>query len=820
MDATPAIMLVSHPMVRSLVRSLVAVLCLLSATRALALHQESPAVIALTSGAPHTPPGRSWDNWIAFSSTEDLAGLGGSRAPGRQLFVFNLDYYDCAHGTTFPATPCPPPGTAALAQVTNGPGNPDDPSIATIPTPPSAADHWLAFDADGGFGGLLTGTATGRRQVFLLNLRTNELRAVTSASDGDSVRPSVSKLAGLVVFESTAALAGFPNPAGVSQVYAYERASNVLRRLSIGPPPANILALGPSTDVVTNQNGTLVAFASRADLLGSGTDTGVWQVFLAAYDSQSHTSQLTRITAGNGPSRHPFLGDGPSGESNALVFDSTATNLPGSAGLPGDQIYAVSLPTTPLPSVQHLTLSTLFGDCSAPTIDSSGDRVAFACTGDPLQNGTAGARLFVLDRPSGTLYQLTGRGTVTPPVAASLGQWFATVVTTSDLTGRGACVSQLYVLDYFAGKWAAATMLGQAPPDVFQPNACAPACSTSPECDDHNPCNGVETCVGGLCRPGTPVVCSDGNVCNGVETCNQATGGCTPGTPLSCNDGNPCNGVETCAPAVGCVPGTPIVCSDGNACNGLETCNPSSGTCQPGTPPVCNDANPCTDDSCVPASGCTFTPNANPCDDGDPCTTGDACSGALCTGAPLGCGPCESCSAGSCVIAPAASCAGGGSHFAAQLVMKERPRGDLMLWKWQRGPAIVSKDLGDPTLSDDYAFCIYDAGGGLLLRASAPAGGLCGTKPCWKPLGLSGWRYSDQFGTPDGLQKLLLRAGDAGKSRLALKGKGAHLAVPALGSLALPLRTQLRNQAGGCWEADFPQSSVLKSDTGVFKAKQ
>jgi hypothetical protein len=85
---------------------------------------------------------------------------------------------------------------------------------------------------------------------------------------------------------------------------------------------------------------------------------------------------------------------------------------------------------------------------------------------------------------------------------------------------------------------------------------------------------------------------------------------------------------------------------------------------------------------------------------------------------------------------------------------------------------------------------------------------------------LSGWRYGDRDGTPDGLQKLLLRAGDAGKSRLALKGKGAHLTLPALGSLALPLRTQLRTQASGCWEADFPEGSVLNSDMGVFKARQ
>jgi hypothetical protein len=153
-------------------------------------------------------------------------------------------------------------------------------------------------------------------------------------------------------------------------------------------------------------------------------------------------------------------------------------------------------------------------------------------------------------------------------------------------------------------------------------------------------------------------------------------------------------------------------------------------------------------------------------------------------------------------------------------VLKERPRGDLLLWKWQRGPAVASADLGNPAASDDYAFCIYDAGGGLLFGAEAPAGGTCGTKSCWKALGLSGWRYADKEGTPDGIQKLLLRTGDAGKSKLALKGKGENLTLPALGMLALPLRTQLRGGAGRCWEAQFPQSSVLKSDAGLFKAKR
>jgi len=795
-----------------------ATLLLLAVRPAAALHQESPPVIALTGGAPLTPPGRAWGNWLAFVSTEDLAGLGSARVPGKQVFVFNLAYYDCARGTTFPTTPCPPPGTPALLQATNGPGDPDNASIADTPSS-SSGGHWLAFDAEGRFSGL-TGPAGGRRQVYLLNLRTSELRAVTTAADGDSVRPAVSHLAGLVVFESTAALAGFANPGGTAQVYAWERTSNVLRRISIGPPPANQLARGPSSDAVTNRNGTLVAFASRADLLGSGADTGVWQIYLASYDSQQHTSQLTQITAGNGSSRRPFLGEGPSGANNALVFESAATSLPGAPGAPGTSVVAVALPTQALPSVQRLTTPAIFGDCVAPTIDASGERVAFACSGDPLQNGTSGWRLFVLDRATARLSQLTGRGTVTPPLRANLGEWFLSAVTTSDLLGTGTCAPRLYVFDYYAGKWAAATQLGQVPPDVFAPNGCAPSCATPADCDDGNPCTGVESCVAGLCRPGTPVACSDGNACNGIETCDPGSGACLPGVPLACDDGNPCNGAETCVPAQGCVAGTPVVCSDGNACNGIETCNPATGSCQGGSPPVCDDGNPCTDDSCIPATGCAFTPNTNPCDDSDACTLGDRCQGGVCEGTPVTCSPCQRCEEGACITAPAPLCGSGGPRFAAQLLFRRRAQGSFLAWKWLRGPAIAPEAFGNPLRGDEYALCVYDGTGELVFRAVAPGGGVCGVRPCWRPVGFTGWQYTDPEGTPEGLRRVRLRAGAAGASRLVLKGKGPYLSLPPLGTLGLPLRTQLQASGGSCWEAVFSSQHVLRHEPEIFEARR
>src|SRR5215831_16841428 len=95
---------------------------------ALALHKESPGAYRITSGGSHFhSPGRSWGNYLAFSSANDLVGNGNAR---REIFIFNVAYYDCWNGTTFPATPCPNPLRPFLWQATNGPGEPDNPTIA------------------------------------------------------------------------------------------------------------------------------------------------------------------------------------------------------------------------------------------------------------------------------------------------------------------------------------------------------------------------------------------------------------------------------------------------------------------------------------------------------------------------------------------------------------------------------------------------------------------------------------------------------------------------------------------------------------------
>jgi Dictyostelium (slime mold) repeat len=482
-----------------------------------ALHRESPPVVRITSAADHeAPTGVSFGNWWAFASTQDLANEGALRAPGTQIFVWNQGFFDCAQGTTKDTcgtdttstcqrTPCPPPGTPFLRQVTNTTtGDPANPSMDTAPFGSDVNDVWVAFDALGSFICLPTDTAclaqpsASRRQIFMLNLLTNEIRQITFGVDGDSVRPSVNRAAGVVTFESTATgIDGFPNPAGVSNVFVCKvnvtgnpaQPATQCRQLSIGPVPARIIPVGPSTLPFVNENGTAVAWESTADILGSGLNTGVKQIYFATFDKTDffrHASeaQIFRVTNGNGPSQHPFLGftavpnpaPGASGQSKILLFSSTATNLPNSNQTAGSQIYQVQtdlltqLPGQPPPvvPVQHVTTSAQFGNCDWPTVDPAGLRYGFTCDGDPLQNGTTGNRAFGLSTGSrdNNLFQLTGTGDTAGRVVNNIGQWFMQIATTSDLTGAGVCGHQLYVIDYTAGKWLAAFQLHQLPPDV------------------------------------------------------------------------------------------------------------------------------------------------------------------------------------------------------------------------------------------------------------------------------------------------------------------------------------------------------------------
>jgi hypothetical protein len=458
-------------------------LVVLTAAPARALHRVTPGAVRITHGAAVMHPAtRSWGYVLAFSSTEDLAATGST---GRQVFVFSLFAYDCQYGTPSPElASCPHPAPPALAQVTSGPGTPDDPSA-------TASGTLVAFDADGAYGGG-SGPGVGHRQIFVQDLST--LVRVTDAADGDSTEPSLSEGGRDLVFESTASLLG--GPSGVSQIFHYDVLAGTLTQITHGA--------GPSRAAMPAKLGRVVSFESTAALLGNGADTGVSQIFW--YDTLR--SALHQLTNGNAPSHHPYVTSRlrarglrhQVGRGAAIAFDSQATDLPGTAGGPGTQVYVGTTSLGDLPALVQITPVAIAGctpaapgDSTYPVVDAFGRRIAFVSTGDFLCNGTTGNRAFVLEPKNVpfSLFQLTGRGDVPGPIGMSFGHWFVTLPTTDDLTGAGVCGDQLHVIDFLDGHWPAATTVGASP---TEPTAGDPAGG----CDDAKACT-LDACVSATC---------------------------------------------------------------------------------------------------------------------------------------------------------------------------------------------------------------------------------------------------------------------------------------------------------------------------------
>ena len=165
-------------------------------------------------------------------------------------------------------------------------------------------------------------------------------------------------------------------------------------------------------------------------------------------------------------------------------------------------------------------------------------------------------------------------------------------------------------------------------------DSCDPVagCMYTPvECPPGESCDPAD----GLCKGGCdPELCDDGLYCNGTETC--VDGVCTPGTAPDCDDGVDCTD-DICDEDIDACVNTPNdgTCDDADVCNGSETCDPIDG-CQPGDPLICEDGDLCTTDSCDPATGCIFTPVE--CPPGESCDPADG----LCK---AGCDP-ESCDDG------------------------------------------------------------------------------------------------------------------------------------------------------------------------------
>lgn len=324
-------------------------------------------------------------------------------------------------------------------------------------------------------------------------------------------------------------------------------------------------------------------------------------------------------------------------------------------------------------------------------------------------------------------------------------------------------------------------------------------CSPSPDgatCDDYDPCTAGESCGAGACT-GTPVA-----ACTNISgtwsrhreipdlaetqdlesTFRQFGTDVLSGGLVGTID--PASGafdlrsvnLDLFCPAFDPLTGT--VAPDGAtyAATGFDS------RLQPGAPDHC-DSFPLTETGtrcigpCPSVTSTTTTTTST--------TTTTVPSGTACTAAPqTGC------------RRPVAS--GTGKLL---LVDESASTGDRVTWAWTKGAATSVADFGAPTTTP-YVACLYDGTGVRRLALQVPAGGVCGSRPCWKAKAGKGFTYTDKARTADGVTKLVLLAGVAGKAKLKLSAKGDRIPMPALGDLVLPLRMQLQGN-GVCWEAGY-----------------
>lgn len=390
-------------------------------------------------------------------------------------------------------------------------------------------------------------------------------------------------------------------------------------------------------------------------------------------------------------------------------------------------------------------------------------------------------------------------------------------------------------------------------------DCCSPSCrfesAGAPCADDGNACtrdvcDGLGRCdhpagnAGAVCRPAAGL-CDEAEVCTGTSpscpadrkrtaVCRQAVG--------PCDQAEQCDGIgDTCPPdrllprGTPCRPAAgdcdlPELCTGNNAAcpadaKRIDVCRPSLGTCDPAE--RCDGVR----DLCPPD---VRVPDGTPCVGIGCSDTGGVCRGGVCDGvAPDPCGPCEVCDPGPRVCRPLlrSGCLSPVVERGGQVQIRKSLRGpgsDLVAWKWDAGPALTPGDFGNPLSPDErLALCVFDPSGStprLLFRAVVPTGAACGPDACWEEYRGSGYRFTSRDGTgADGVRRVLLRGGPAGRSRIRFLARGWGLserpfAVPRP-PLPVPLVVQLHGGGERCWESWFSRPGILRHDSQEFRAR-
>jgi uncharacterized delta-60 repeat protein len=321
-------------------------------------------------------------------------------------------------------------------------------------------------------------------------------------------------------------------------------------------------------------------------------------------------------------------------------------------------------------------------------------------------------------------------------------------------------------------------------------------------------------CGNGVVEPGE--TCDDGGTTAGDgcdATCAIETGYACVGMPSTCTAG--C-GDGAVAGSEGCDDGD---ATSGDGCSavcqvepgwvcagGPSTCSAVCGDSRVVGPEQCDDGNTTGGDCCD--ATCGFEAPGTSCLD-----EGDLCSADVCGAS----GVCQH------LFAPDPLCLQPIEVRKAQLKIVQGAviDKDQLQFKWTRGPVVPKASFGTPPAgTPTYALCVYDESGGVPSRAFAgvPSGDAdCSDGACWTE-STKAWKLKNKAGLPDGIVVMKLQEGlVAGKSKVQVKAKGAHLVVPSLPLSSDPsVVAEVRTSDGQCFGATF--STPIVNDAAQYRA--
>ena len=267
----------------------------------------------------------------------------------------------------------------------------------------SGNSRWVAFQSAAD--NLVDGDTNGVLDVFLHDRETGQTRRVSRHTNGqqgncDSGSPAVSGGGRTVVFDSCAFNLVDGDTNNVPDVFAYDRDTGELRRVSVHTDgtQANDLSADPSV----SGDSRIIAFWSHADNLIGGDDEGQTDIFL--HDEETRATWRITINSvgagGNGDSQYPAI----SNDGRYVVYESDASNLTaGDSGIYRDVfLFDRSTGVTERVSVSDDEQEAQ-GDSFAAAVSGDGRYVAFVSFAANLVAGDTNfyPDVFVRDRAEG-----------------------------------------------------------------------------------------------------------------------------------------------------------------------------------------------------------------------------------------------------------------------------------------------------------------------------------------------------------------------------------------------------------------------------------